>query len=289
MRKSDNSLHFFINGVNVGKQVKTIPPVLYGVVDVFGQAEEVTITGSHFPLFLFTCKPLTHYYILRNFWLNSRFQHLVMMAVDSLFPLITRKSRFLHASVVYVSPTLAAFHLLIACGGSLLLVGLFAKHIVFRTQIALFFPTGGTAETQSSNQDEVDSVSIMVRMHNIINIIKDGKFDDILSVVGKVAKDILEPYSETDNRQLRLKYGDHLSDISAPQYLTVLLRRAMDMGMETRAGWLGMYVIRSVFWNYADASLKMARDLGRSGSLKIMLNDLDTFGPNSFRNEVKPS
>lgn len=52
MRKSDNSLHFFINGVNVGKQVKTLPRVLYGVVDVFGQAEEVTITGSHFS-FLF--------------------------------------------------------------------------------------------------------------------------------------------------------------------------------------------------------------------------------------------
>ncbi|PFX18848.1 Neuralized-like protein 4 [Stylophora pistillata] len=190
MRKSDNSLHFFINGVNVGKQVKTLPPVLYGVVDVFGQAEEVTITG-------------------------------------------------------------------------------------------------GTAETQSSNQDEVDSVSVMVRMHNIINTVKDEKFNDILFVVRKVAKDILEPYCETDDRQLRLKYGDHLSDISAPEYLTRLLRRVMDMGMETQAGWLGMCVIRKVFWNYADASLKMARGLGRSGSLKIMLNDLDTFGPNSSKNEKK--
>ena len=134
----------------------------------------------------------------------------------------------------------------------------------------------------------MDPVSVMVRMHNIINIIKDGKFDDILSVVGKVAEDILEPFSNTDDKQLRLKYGDHLSDISAPQYLTVLLRRVMNIGIETQAGWLGMYVIRSVFCNYADASLKMARDLGRSGSLKIMLNDLDTFGPNSSKNEVKP-
>lgn len=153
----------------------------------------------------------------------------------------------------------------------------------------MFFPIGGTAETQSSNQDEVDSVSVMVRMNNIINIIKDGKFDDILSVVGKVAKDILEPYSETDDRQLRIKYGDHLSDISAPKYLTMLLRRVMDMGMETQAGWLGMCVIRSVFWNYADSSLKLARGLGRSGSLNIMLDDLDTFGPNSSKNEVKSS
>ena len=48
---SDNSLHFFINGVDVGKKIKTIPQVLYGVVDVFGQAEEVTITGMCFDHF----------------------------------------------------------------------------------------------------------------------------------------------------------------------------------------------------------------------------------------------
>ena len=127
----------------------------------------------------------------------------------------------------------------------------------------------------------------MVRMNNIINVLKEGKFDDILSVLGKVAKDILEPYSDTDNRELRQKYGDHLSDIGAPHHLTVLLRRLMDIGMETRDAWVGMYVVRRVFWNYADASLKMARDLGRSGSLKIMLNDLDTCGTNSSKNEVK--
>ena len=127
----------------------------------------------------------------------------------------------------------------------------------------------------------------MVRMNNTINILKEGTFRDMLSVVGKVAKDILEPYSETDNRQLRQKYGDHLSDIGAPKHLTVLLRRLIDMGMETQEGWVGMYVVRSVFWNYADASLKMGRDLGRSGSLKIMLNDLDTCGTGSSKNEVK--
>ena len=127
----------------------------------------------------------------------------------------------------------------------------------------------------------------MVRMNNTINMIKDGMFENILPVVGKVAKDILEPYSETDDRQLRQKYGDHLSDIGAPRHLTMLLRRLMDMGIETQGGWVGMYVIRSVFWNYSDASLKMARDLGRSGSLKIMLNDLDNCGTNSSKNEVK--
>lgn len=129
-------------------------------------------------------------------------------------------------------------------------------------------------------------MSVMVRMNNIINILKDGTFRDMRSVIEKVFKDILEPYTDTDDRKLRQKYGDHLSEIGAPHHLTILLRRLMDVGMETGDGWVGMYVIRSVFWNYADASLKMARDLGRSGSLKIMLNDLDMCGTSSSKNEV---
>ena len=126
----------------------------------------------------------------------------------------------------------------------------------------------------------------MVRMNNTINILKEGTFSDILSVIGKVANDILEPYSETNDRQLRQKYGDHLSEIGAPHHLTLLLRRLIDMGMETRDGWVGISVVRSVFWNYADASLKMARDLGRSGCLKIMLNDLERCGTGTSKNEV---
>ena len=129
-------------------------------------------------------------------------------------------------------------------------------------------------------------MSVMVRMNNTINILKDGTFSDMRPIIEKIFKDILEPYTETDDRMLRQKYGDHLSEIGAPHHLTNVLRRLMDVGMETRDGWVGMYVIRSVFWKYADASLKMARDLGRSGSLKIMLNDLDTCGTSSSKNEV---
>ena len=126
----------------------------------------------------------------------------------------------------------------------------------------------------------------MVRMNNTINILKDGTFSDMRSITGKVAKDILEPYTETDDRKLRQKYGDHLSEIGAPDHLTKFLRRLMDVGMETQDGWVGMCVVRIVFRSYADASLKMARDLGRSGSLKIMLNDLDTCGTSKSKNEV---
>ena len=47
-------------------------------------------------------------------------------------------------------------------------------------------------------------------------------------------------------------------------------------------------MVRRVFWNYSDASLRMARGLGRSGLLKIVLNDLDTYGARSFKNEASP-
>lgn len=46
MRKSDGTLHFFINGINVGKKINNVPILLYGVVDVFGRAGGVTITGT---------------------------------------------------------------------------------------------------------------------------------------------------------------------------------------------------------------------------------------------------
>ena len=129
-------------------------------------------------------------------------------------------------------------------------------------------------------------MSVMVRMKNTINIIKEGLFSNMLSITDRVAKDILEPYMEANDREVRQKYGDHLSEIGAPRHLTILLRRLMDVGMGTPDGWVGMYVVRSVFWNYTDASLKMARDLGRSGSLKIMLNDLDECGTSSCKDEV---
>ena len=53
----------------------------------------------------------------------------------------------------------------------------------------------------------------MVRMNNTINILKEGSFTDVNPAVVKIAKDILEPYGETDDRELQQKYGDHLAEI----------------------------------------------------------------------------
>lgn len=43
MRKEDGSLHFFVNGVAQGPAAWNVPPSVYAVVDLYGQAAQATI------------------------------------------------------------------------------------------------------------------------------------------------------------------------------------------------------------------------------------------------------
>ena len=45
MRKSDDTLHFYKNGQDIGNCFGKTPKRLFAVVDIYGQAEEITITG----------------------------------------------------------------------------------------------------------------------------------------------------------------------------------------------------------------------------------------------------
>lgn len=46
MRKSDSSLHFFINHVDQGMAATNVPENVYGVIDLYGQAAEATIVDQ---------------------------------------------------------------------------------------------------------------------------------------------------------------------------------------------------------------------------------------------------
>ena len=43
IRKEDDTLHFTFNGVDQGEAAADVPAVVYGVVDLFAQAAQVTI------------------------------------------------------------------------------------------------------------------------------------------------------------------------------------------------------------------------------------------------------
>ncbi|XP_029196603.2 neuralized-like protein 4 [Acropora millepora] len=46
MRKEDGSLHFFVNGTDVGCAATGVPAAVYGVLDLFGQCTQVTIVSK---------------------------------------------------------------------------------------------------------------------------------------------------------------------------------------------------------------------------------------------------
>ena len=46
-RRADSSLHFYINGADLGVAAFDVPAGVYGVVSVFGNTEQVTISDTH--------------------------------------------------------------------------------------------------------------------------------------------------------------------------------------------------------------------------------------------------
>ena len=43
LRKSDGTLHFFVNNVDQGQAATNVPASVYGVIDLYGQAAQATI------------------------------------------------------------------------------------------------------------------------------------------------------------------------------------------------------------------------------------------------------
>lgn len=46
VRKEDGTLHFFVNGVAQGPAAWNVPPNIYAVVDLYGQAAQATIVDD---------------------------------------------------------------------------------------------------------------------------------------------------------------------------------------------------------------------------------------------------
>lgn len=42
-RRGDGTLHFYVNGIDQGQGATGVPPNVYGVIDLYGQAAQTTI------------------------------------------------------------------------------------------------------------------------------------------------------------------------------------------------------------------------------------------------------
>lgn len=55
VRKSDGTVTFFVNGIDQGSAASNVPELVYGVIDLYGQAAQATIidhTGKYSELHL---------------------------------------------------------------------------------------------------------------------------------------------------------------------------------------------------------------------------------------------
>ena len=46
MRTADGTLHFYVNGVDQGPAAADVPSNVYGVIDVYAQAAQVTLVDQ---------------------------------------------------------------------------------------------------------------------------------------------------------------------------------------------------------------------------------------------------
>ena len=101
-------------------------------------------------------------------------------------------------------------------------------------------------------------------MSAAVIFLKERRYqDNYLLVVGELTNSILKPYEETQNQELRQKYGDQLSNGNALYFLATFLSGLLDEDIASRGCWLGICVVLSIFRYFSAASSKLARPLLR--------------------------
>nr|XP_039270062.1 uncharacterized protein LOC120344817 [Styela clava] len=87
-------------------------------------------------------------------------------------------------------------------------------------------------------------------------------------------------YFDCEEQEHKRILGDQLSQYNAGQICTDYLKVLSEDGINTPTKGYDadcLYTVRSVCWNYSDASLEFAAELGRTGSFSIFISDIVTF------------
>jgi len=66
VRNDDGTLHFFVNGVDQGLAARDLPPSVYGVIDLYGQAAQATIIDRAGDMHLCLTSDITGIYLLTS-------------------------------------------------------------------------------------------------------------------------------------------------------------------------------------------------------------------------------
>ncbi|XP_077984407.1 neuralized-like protein 4 [Glandiceps talaboti] len=129
-------------------------------------------------------------------------------------------------------------------------------------------------------------ISIMMGMRSTIDTLREMRLEPAVIAV-EINTTIVKPYIDRrSDKTTKLQYGDHLADLGAAEEFTQIIKRfSKPIDKMTEDAWKAIEVVRLACWNYSDASLKLAAQLGRAGLLVILLNELDKFGIPKTRDE----
>ena len=106
--------------------------------------------------------------------------------------------------------------------------------IVFSPQLLLIFRRWGK---QNNSKDLTDTAFVINRMSTAVIFLKERRYhDNYFLVVGELAKYILQPYEETQNQELRQKYGDQLSNGNVLYFPATFLSH-IDMRLGAALAW----------------------------------------------------
>jgi DNA-binding SARP family transcriptional activator len=123
-------------------------------------------------------------------------------------------------------------------------------------------------------------------MKKVITLLKMSIQPSIAMIIKMLLDHVLQPYMETQIPAVQQRYGDHLAELGAVQELKKFLERLDDIGIEREEEWVVMSIVRSILWNFSDASKKLAKEIGKCGLLKRFINEMQRFGTSAPQNEV---
>eukprot|EP00058_Branchiostoma_floridae_P025257 XP_002610747.1 hypothetical protein BRAFLDRAFT_90934 [Branchiostoma floridae] len=126
------------------------------------------------------------------------------------------------------------------------------------------------------------------KMSKAIDMVKSKRDGGSVSTIKDTLEESLDgPYKTFPKKAERKIMGDHLANIGGARALTDYLKFLMNgKHTEEQVQLKCLHVVRSLLWNFSDASFEFCRELGKSGLLTIVSQDLANFEGADLKHEV---
>ncbi|KAI8506477.1 E3 ubiquitin-protein ligase mib1 [Branchiostoma belcheri] len=155
--------------------------------------------------------------------------------------------------------------------------------------------TPRAVKTLSPEERREKLYELLPKMSKAIDMVKSKRYLILVKQDGgsiSTVKDTLEealdgPYKMFPKKAERKIMGDHLANIGGARALTDYLKFLMNgKHTEEQVQLKCLHVVRSLLWNFSDASFEFCRELGKSGLLTIVAQDLANFDGADLKHEV---